>query len=115
MAVPHYEIYEHPAGQWRWRLWTGTRKIATSGEWFTRREDAVRSVQNVRRVAPVAEIQPTTAFRTRKAAPMTPEVARLLTAKPTVRWTSARPVVGRPGTDVLSVLLDQRRKRPQGR
>jgi uncharacterized protein YegP (UPF0339 family) len=48
MADPYFETFKNTAGHWRWRLKAGNgRKIATSGEWFTRRADAIRAATTV--------------------------------------------------------------------
>jgi uncharacterized protein YegP (UPF0339 family) len=49
--MARFEFYRDRAGKWRWRLWSGSRKVATSGENFASRSNAVRSAQNVSAIA----------------------------------------------------------------
>ena len=58
MGDPYFETFKDTAGQWRWRLKAGNgRKIATSGEWFTRRADAARAATSVQQTAPLAKVR----------------------------------------------------------
>jgi uncharacterized protein YegP (UPF0339 family) len=58
MADPYFQTFQDTAGHWRWRLRAGNnRKIATSGEWFTRREDATRAARLVQHTAPLAKVR----------------------------------------------------------
>jgi uncharacterized protein len=81
MADPYFETFQDTAGQWRWRLKAGNgRKIATSGESFTRRADAMRAATNVKHAAPLAKVR----LPAVKIAPLrkrtTPQAAALATA-----------------------------------
>lgn len=58
MKAPYFETFEDTPGQWRWRLRAANgRKIATSGEWFTRRADATRAATNVKQTAQQATVR----------------------------------------------------------
>lgn len=58
MGDPYFEMFQDTTGKWRWRLKAGNGlRIATSGEWFTRREDAVRAARGVQRTAPLATVR----------------------------------------------------------
>lgn len=81
MADPYFETFKDTAGHWRWRLRAGNnRKIATSGESFTRRADATRAATNVQQTAPLAKVR----VPTIKIAPLRkttrPEAAALAAA-----------------------------------
>ena len=52
-----FEPFEDTAGKWRWRLIDGNnRKVATSGESFASRSNALRAARNVKATAPIAPI-----------------------------------------------------------
>lgn len=53
-----YELYEDQAGEWRWRLvHRNGNIIADSGEGYTRKENAKKGLDSVRRNAGDAEIE----------------------------------------------------------
>jgi uncharacterized protein YegP (UPF0339 family) len=83
MADPYFEPFQDTAGQWRWRLKAGNGlKIATSGESFTRREDATRAARLVQQTAPLATVRVPAVKATvrRKATPQTAALAAALRA-----------------------------------
>lgn len=87
MADPYFETFQDDPGQWRWRLRAGNHfKIATSGESFTRREDAVRAARGVQQTAPLAKVRVPIvplkiAPRRKPTAPQTAVLAALLAGR----------------------------------
>jgi uncharacterized protein YegP (UPF0339 family) len=52
-----FEPFKDRLGNWRWRLIGGNgRKVATSGESFASRSNAVRAARTVKRLAPDATL-----------------------------------------------------------
>ena len=43
-----FEVYADTSGQYRWRLWSGSNKVAASGESFVSEYNAQRAADNVR-------------------------------------------------------------------
>ena len=43
-----YDIYVDSGGEWRWRAWRSSDKVAASGESFASRANAERAAANVR-------------------------------------------------------------------
>ncbi|WP_219844670.1 MULTISPECIES: DUF1508 domain-containing protein [unclassified Microbacterium] len=43
-----YEVYADASGQYRWRAWRGSDKVAASGEAFASKSNAERAAENVR-------------------------------------------------------------------
>ncbi len=53
-----FEVYKDGKGEYRWRLRTGNGQvIATSGEGYTRRANALGGIQAVQRDAPAAAVE----------------------------------------------------------
>jgi hypothetical protein len=53
----HFEIYEDSAGNYRWRLKSGNGQIvASAGEAFASRANAVRAAENVKTHAGSARV-----------------------------------------------------------
>ena len=46
-----YEVYRDAGGQYRWRAWRGSDKVAASGEAFSSESAAVQAADTVRRNA----------------------------------------------------------------
>jgi uncharacterized protein YegP (UPF0339 family) len=52
-----FDMYQDRAKKWRWRLIAANgQKVASSGESFDSRSNAVRAARNVKRLAPGATI-----------------------------------------------------------
>jgi uncharacterized protein len=52
-----FDIFQGSTGKWRWRLIADNgQKVATSGEAFDSRSNAVRAARNVKRLAPDATL-----------------------------------------------------------
>lgn len=52
-----FDVFKDLRGKWRWRLIASNgKKIATSGESFDSRSNAIRAARNVKRLAPDATI-----------------------------------------------------------
>jgi uncharacterized protein len=52
-----FEIYKDGKGEYRWRLWTGHGQvIATGGEGYSSKANALAGIKPVQRDAPVAEV-----------------------------------------------------------
>lgn len=47
-STARYEVYEDRAGEWRWRAWRSSDKVAASGEHFDSKSNAQRAADNVR-------------------------------------------------------------------
>jgi uncharacterized protein YegP (UPF0339 family) len=47
-ASARYEIYPDTRGDWRWRAWRSSDKVASSGEAFDSKSNAERAAINVR-------------------------------------------------------------------
>lgn len=55
MADPKFSIFKDVSGHYRWHLIAGNgTKIATSGEAFYSKENAIRAATNVKAIAPSA-------------------------------------------------------------
>jgi uncharacterized protein YegP (UPF0339 family) len=55
--MPQFEVFRDAGENWRWRLVAGNgRNVATSGEAFASRSNAVRAARDVARVAPDARL-----------------------------------------------------------
>jgi uncharacterized protein YegP (UPF0339 family) len=81
MADPYFETFKDTAGHWRWRLKAGNgRKIATAGEWFTRREDATRAARGVQQTAPLAQVRVPIVKATARQKAATPQQSAALAA-----------------------------------
>jgi uncharacterized protein YegP (UPF0339 family) len=52
----YFYIYRDAAGEYRWRLWSGSDIIADSGQGYSSPQAAERGVLAVKRVAPAARI-----------------------------------------------------------
>jgi len=60
--MPQFDAYEDLVGKWRWRLLSADgRAVATSGESFDSHWHALRAAEDVRGVAPGAQISSTPA------------------------------------------------------
>ena len=51
-----FEVYKDKRGQHRWRLKGANGEIMCSGQAHTRKSDAIRASDDVRRVAPTATL-----------------------------------------------------------
>jgi uncharacterized protein YegP (UPF0339 family) len=59
MAEPRFDVYKNKGGKWRWKLiGSNGRKVASSGESFASRANAVRAAENVKQRAPKAASPP---------------------------------------------------------
>ncbi len=48
------KVYKDKAGEWRWRLVAANgKKVATSGEGYTRKRDAIRAARGFLKKAPI--------------------------------------------------------------
>lgn len=47
-TTARYETFQDVGGNWRWRAWRSSDKVAASGESFANRENAERAAENVR-------------------------------------------------------------------
>jgi uncharacterized protein YegP (UPF0339 family) len=57
--MARFDIYQDRREQWRWRLIANNgEKVASSGESFSTRSNAVRAAQTVKRLAPGATLPP---------------------------------------------------------
>jgi uncharacterized protein len=55
--MPKFDVYQDRAKKWRWRLLADNgQKVASSGESFDSRSNAMRAARNVKRLAPDATI-----------------------------------------------------------
>ncbi len=45
----HFQIYKDLTGKWRWRLKSGKRIVAVSGQDYTRKDGALRDIKRVQK------------------------------------------------------------------
>jgi uncharacterized protein YegP (UPF0339 family) len=50
-----FEVYEDTSGQYRWRLWSGSNKVAASGESFASKSNAERAAEGFKGSAKTAK------------------------------------------------------------
>jgi uncharacterized protein YegP (UPF0339 family) len=57
--TPRFDVFQDVAGNFRWRLIAGNgEKVASSGEAFANRSNALRAAKRVAQVAPQASMPP---------------------------------------------------------
>lgn len=79
--MARFAAFQDRSGAWRWRLIDGNnRQIATSGESFDSRSNALRAAANVKATAPAAVLPPRRVVRKASRQP-TPLLSSMIDAR----------------------------------